>query len=278
MITRYINPNYQPKAEYEIMVKRLPEVFQEIERWMAEHYLQLNPGKTEIIVFGSAKTLSKLNIHGCFINPEICVRFKSTVKNLGFSLDAGLQFGEQIKALKSSCYHKLRNIAKMKPFLTSSQMKTLTQALVISSLDYCNALYDGIEPSKLDQLQSIQNRACRITFGLNRRESVDKYLIKLHWLKIRERIEFKLLLLVYKSLNGLAPSYLSDLLRFNNMSGSRTPSLAVPALSSVLGNRAFVCHGPKLWNDLPAEIKYSDNVTIFKKRLKTHLFTKSHNL
>ena len=157
-------------------------------------------------------------------------------------------------------------------------MKTIIQALVISSLDYCNALYDGIEPYKLDHLQSIQNRACRIIFGLKRKESVDEHLLKLHWLKVRERIDFKLLLLVYKSLNGLAPSYLSELLHYNNLSGSRTPSLTVPALSSVLGNRAFMCHGPKLWNELPIDIKYSETVSIFKKKLKTYLFKKSYNL
>ena len=89
-------------SEYSVMVNRLPDIFQQINQWMTDHFLQLNPGKTEIIVFGPPKVLSKLNIKGCFINADVCVRFKSTVKNLGFKLDSTLKFGEQIKALKST--------------------------------------------------------------------------------------------------------------------------------------------------------------------------------
>ena len=112
---------------------------------------------------------------------------------------------------------------------------------------------------------------------------MDEHLMKLHWLKIRERIEFKILLLVYKSLNGLAPGYLSDLIKYNNISGSRTPSLLSSGLTSVMGKRAFVSYAPKLWNELPNEIKFSENVTVFKKfnlfkLLKTFLFIKSYNL
>ena len=166
----------------------------------------------------------------------------------------------------------------MKPFLSVSHVTTLVQALVISSLDYCNVLYHGIEQTKLDQLQSIQNRACRIIFGLKRDVDVDSYLMKLHWLKIRERIIFKMLLLVYKSLIGLAPGYLAELLTYNNISGSRAPSLHIPMISSPLGSRAFMCQAPKHWNELPCDIKCSVNVNVFKKKLKTYLFKKSYNL
>ena len=135
------------------------------------------------------------------------MRFVSTVKNLGFRLDSQLIFSDQVKALKSSCFHKMRNIAKMRPFLTTKQLQILIQALVISSLDYCNALYYGIDSALLNQLQIIQNSACRTIFGLKKRESVSDHLKRLHWLKVKERIQFKILLLVYKSLNGQAPDY-----------------------------------------------------------------------
>ena len=95
--------------------------------------------------------------------------------------------------------NRLRKITKMKPFLNKSQMKILTQALVISSLDYCNALYYGIDSQLMKQLQVIQNRACRVIFGLKRRDSVDSFIKELHWLKVEQRIQFKILLLAYIS-------------------------------------------------------------------------------
>ena len=115
-------------------------------------------------------------------------------------------------------------------------------------------------------------------FGLSKRESVDYYLQKLHWLKIEERIEFKVLLLAYKALNGLAPEYLADLLNYNHLSGSRVPSLQLHAAKKSLAQRAFTSYAPLLWNCLPAEISQSDRLNCFKNKLKTRLFRKSYKL
>ena len=228
-------------------------------------------------MFGSPSVLERITIHGTFITTSVCIRFVSIVKNLGFRLDSGLTFSQQVKNLKQSCFHKLRNIAKMKKYLSCSQMSTLTQALIISSLDYCNALYFGVEGSVINQLQAIQNRACRVIFGLKKRESTTPYLKKLHWLRIQERIEFKALMLVFKCLNGLAPVYLSELFRYNFISGSRAPSLQTSITKSAKGTRAFQNYAARLWNDLPCAIKQSTSLGEFKSRLKTHLFLRSYN-
>ena len=101
---------------------------------------------------------------------------------------------------------------------------------------------------------------------------------KLHWLRIPERIEFKILLMVFKCVNGLAPSYLSDLITYNNLSGSRAPSLHVTIPQSMIGERAFVCYSGRLWNELPVEIRSETEILKFKSMLKTHLFKRSYNL
>ena len=153
----------------------------------------------------------------------------------------------------------------------------LVQAVILSKLDYCNSLYFGCQTSVIHQLQTIQNRACRVIFGMTKRESVDNKLEQLHWLKIKERIEFKFLLLVYKSVNGLAPSYLNELLVFNNDSGCRRRSLHIVDPYDIK-NRAFQNAAPALWNRLPSTIKDSRSVQLFKNSLKTHLFKRSYNI
>ena len=162
---------FSPKYQHAVLANELPSVFNQITKWMASNYLLLNPGKTEIIVFGCQSTLSNFKINGTFLTQSLCIRFVSNVKNLGFWLDSNLSFKHQITTLKSSCFHKLRHLSKIKPHLSSKQLKILSQALVISSLDYCNSLYYGINASLLAQLQFIQNRACRIVCGLENRES-----------------------------------------------------------------------------------------------------------
>ena len=126
----------------------------------------------------------------------------------------------------------------------------------------------------LKQLQSLQNRACRIIKGLKKREGVEEHLKDLHWLKVQERIEFKILLLTYKSLHGLAPSYLSELVKYNS-SGCRDVSLFCPTDNSP---RAFSMAAPRLWNDLPLDIKQCLSINVFKIKLKSHLFKKSYGI
>ena len=260
--------------EYQVLCEDLPSCFQSIEKWMADHYLQLNPGKTEIIVFGPKQMLSNLEINGIFIKPSVCIRLVNVAKNLGFTLDSALTLDPQIRKLKAANCHKLRNIAKMKPFLSEKQMQIIVQSLVISSLDYCNAIYYGAKQSVLKQLQLLQNRACRIIKGLKKREGVEEHLKDLHWLKVQERIEFKILLLTYKSLHGLAPSYLSELVKYNS-SGCRDVSLFCPTDNSP---RAFSMAAPRLWNDLPLDIKQCLSINVFKIKLKSHLFKKSYGI
>ena len=137
---------------------------------MKRHFLQLNPGKTEIIVFSSPSTLESLDIKGVFLDDKSCIRLQPVVKNLGIQLDEHLTFASQTKNLKMSCFNKLRNISKMRKFLTTEQIKILTNAVIMLSLDYCNSLYYGCNHnSVISQLQMIQNRACRVIFGLKKR-------------------------------------------------------------------------------------------------------------
>ena len=164
----------------------------------------------------------------------------------------------------------------MRTFLNQQQMQILVNALVISSLDYCNALYYVADCYVSKQLQMLQNRACKTIFGLKRKESVSEYMKSLHWLKIPQRIDFKILLLVYKCLNGLAPQYLSELVNYNTISGSRTPSLFSHIPNTLKGSHAFQYSAAYLCNNLPLDIRQSPSLDTFKKCLKTYLFYKSY--
>ena len=97
---------------------------------------------------------------------------------------------------------------------------------------------------------------------------------------VRYRIEFKILLITFKILNFLAPTYLSSLIslrlppKYNLRNSSDKLLLSYPRFKSkaTLGDRPFTCAAPKLWNALPFDIRSAKSVSIFKAKLKTHLF------
>ncbi len=99
----------------------------------------------------------------------------------------------------------------------------------------------------------------------------------LHWLPTKHRIDFKILLITYKALNGLAPQYLSELLLHYSPSrplhSQNSGHLIIPRISkSTAGGRSFSYLAPKLWNNLPNTVREADTLCQFKSRLKTHLF------
>ena len=252
------------------LIYEIDQCFIEIKRWMNQYYLQLNDSKTQIIVFGSSRVLNAIKIHGTNFTSGTTVRFIPCVKNLGIQMDSNLTLANQVVNLKRKSFATLRNICKIRFLLTQEQLRVIVNSLVVSCLDYCNGLFFGITEKLLGQLQLIQNAAAKAITGKYKHDHLEDDLRQLHWLHVRKRIIFKIGLLAYKSVNGLAPVYLQELFRYAHH--GHTLKLIVPEVNSKFGYRSFSVIGPKLLNRLPKEVTCSSNVNAFKAVLKTHLF------
>ena len=177
--------------------------------------------------------------------------------------------------------YKIRQIRK---FLTVQSTKTLIHAFVSSHLDYCNAVLFGLPKYELDRLQKVQKAAARVTFQIAKFDHITPALIDVHWLPVMFRVQFKLLLFVYKSLHNQSPSYIKDLLCLEPAANyahrsSAQSLLSIPKVNcSILWDRAFAHAAPVLWNSLPLAVRTSSSLAIFKKQLKTFLFKKAFNL
>ncbi len=129
---------------------------------MKEHHLQLNLAKTELLVFPATPTLQ----HDFTIQlGSSTITSSASVRNLGVIFDDQLTFKEHIAKTARSCRFALHNIRKIRPFLTEHAAQLLVQALVISRLDYCNALLAGLPSNTIKPLQMIQNAAARLVFN-----------------------------------------------------------------------------------------------------------------
>ena len=181
-----------------------------------------------------------------------------------------------VNITKVAFFH-LRNIARIRSYLSLDDAKTLIHAFVFSRLDYCNALFSGLPKKTTDRLQLVQNAAARVLTKTRMRDHITPVLASLHWLPVASRIDFKILLLVYKALNGLAPPYLKDCLPDYDpgrpLRSSSAGLLDVPKMTyKKYGQAAFCFYGPTIWNKLPVYLKQAASVDIFKTHLKTYLY------
>ena len=150
----------------------------------------------------------------------------------------------------------IRKLRSIKKYLTTDAMKTLVQCFVISRLDYCNSILYGISEDSLDRLQKVQNAAARLILGLRKHDHVTEARKKLHWLPVCSRIEYKIALITYKTLNGDGPQYLREtLIPIQNDRRLRSVNrnlLAVPKSKLKSGgDRSFSFAAPRIWNSLP---------------------------
>ena len=153
-----------------------------------------------------------------------------------------------------------------------------SSCFITSKLDFNNSLLQGLPDILLNKLQIIQNAAAHIVAGASKRDHITPILQHLHWLPVKQRIKYKILLFVYKALQGLAPTYISEMITLReNLSCSSCLNgqklLLVPRSRTVTyGDRNFRTAGPQLWNELPSSIKCWESIDEFKGLLKTHLF------
>ena len=131
-------------------------------------------------------------------------------KYLGVTIDESLSLEKHISEVVKSCRYHLRELWHIRKYLTEDTAKTIVHALVISKLDYCNSLYVNLPAILVAKLQSVLNEAARLVTQTPRNNHITPALIQLHWLSVKERIEYKVPTMVYKGMNGLSPEYVSE--------------------------------------------------------------------
>ena len=260
------------------IIQQTQACIHDIKAWMTYNKLQLNNDKTELIFIVSNKLLSTTTLPPSIQLENSLIQTSSTVRNLGVMLDQTLSFKIQISSVSRACYLELRRISSVRHLLSVEATKTLVSALVLSRLDYCNSLLAGCPQNLLLKLQRVQNNAARLILKCPKSSHTTPLLQSLHWLPVEKRIDFKLALLCFKSLNGLSPSYLSNLLSKYTpsrqlRSSSDTHVLQVPRFRArTLGERSFSYRAPTTWNNLPFALRSSNKLSSFKSSLKTTLF------
>ena len=189
---------------------RMEACIQEVKTWLCVNGLVMNENKSVAIVIcspslGTPIMFSCINISGQFVDTFAVIR------DLGFATDTHMSMASQVSNICRSAYYHLSRIAKIRESLTTSVCKSLIHGLVTSRLDYGNAMLFGLTDRLLHRLEMVQRSAARIVMQIRRgdRQSMTTVLRQLHWLPIKRRIEYKILILVHKALYEGTPEYLA---------------------------------------------------------------------
>ena len=243
---------------------------------MLSNKLKLNPDKTEFLLIGHKKQREKYLSWFPITLMDVETNPARSARNLGVIFDRDLNFRLHISQVCRSCFYHMRDIRRIRRYLSLENAKTLAHAMVTSRLDYCNSLLYGIADKDISRLQRVQNCLARIVTRSPPRTRSAPLLQKLHWLPIKFRVQFKICLLAFKTLSTAQPAYLSDLLSISQPSRSlrnnKGKMLSVPRVRSKTGARAFSYCAPFLWNSLPLSLRSAQSLLTFRKQLKTYLF------
>ena len=198
-------------------------------------------------------------------------------------MDNHLSLDDHVRSICKKAFFHLHRISRIRKYLTQSAIRQLVHAFVTAQLDYGNSLLAGLPAVRLDRLQRVQNAAARLITGSRKFDPITSHLVGLHWLPVRQRIEFKIAMLTFRSLDGSAPKYLSDLIEVYRparaLRSSNSLDLVVPPTRlKAYGDRSFKKMAPLVWNSLPLSVRRSKSLSEFRSALKTHLFRTAYSL
>ena len=276
----YVSFDMKSKDDTTASFTQMERCLSDVKRWMIENRLKLNCKKTKAVIFHPARTSLKTEQCMTVIKMDnLEIKVSHEMKSLGVVFDNKMKMAKQINLTSRTAYMHLRRISKIRKQLNKSITETLVNAFITSRLDYCNSLYCSL-PNKLTQkLQYVQNAAAKTIMLKKKRDHVTPLLRDLHWLPIKYRSQFKVLVLTWKIIHHLAPLNITNLISIhepvrNLRSSSETllNRLSIPRNSA--GQRAFSNLSPFLWNNLPPIVRKASSITEFKVKLKTYFFNK----
>ena len=252
-----------------LALENLSVVTNKIRNWMRHSFLKMNNSTMEIVICGTKNQCSKITTMAIDIG-DTTVNISLNLTYLGVLLDQNLKLKSHIlsKAKKAS-YHLYR-IKQIIKFLDLPAKQTPISSLIMSHLDYTNAIFVNLPNSSIFPMQCVQNQAAKLVMNKHHLDIHTTIMSHLHWLPIKFRCEYKMLLQVYRCMKGQAPEYLQHKLMHKNLawvthSSTDCNLLQIPSNKRrTLADHGFSSAGSRLWNSSPLELGAASSVPTFK--------------
>jgi len=248
----------------------------DVSRWFLENGMLLNPNKTEAVLFGTRAQRAKLDMSAGIDVAGALVAFSPTVKLLGVTLDEDLSLDRHVTDVVRGCNYHTRALRHIRPLINHDAARMIAQGIVTARLDYCNGLLHGTSARNFERLQVAQNTLARAVCQATWSSSATELRRSLHWLPVRQRVDYKLAVIAYKTRQTGVPAYLASLVEdyipSRTLRSSDQLLLNSPSVKLALSRKAFSVNAPVVWNSLPYDCRSAQTLYLFKRLLKTKLY------
>ena len=153
-------------------------------------------------------------------------------------------------------------------------------SFVFSKLFYCSTVLSNTSKHNVNKLQLVQNFATHVALDLKKFDHISQAIKSLNWLPVNDRIYLNEAVMMYKCINKLVPDYLfekftlrSQIHSRNTISRQHDQLNISKVLPITTGQRSFTYRSAKLWNNLRDNVKSSDSVKVFRKKIVNLLFS-----
>lgn len=261
-------------------IKIINNEIKNIEKFCREFCIEINPSKTKAIIISSKNNLNKLNYDGISkinVNGN-AVEFVDSARNLGYYLNRTATSTDHTRIIQQKIYGSLSSLTPLKSIIPSDIKLQLFKTLILPIFDYMDIVYHnyGIHGSigEGEKLERLQNTCIRYILNVNRGEHITPHRESLQLMKMHDRRTLHVAGMVNKILNGGAPPYLSNLISKNTNNTRSKNKLIIKMPSSNFHKSSFYIGAPKLWNEIPSEIREITEFDNFKSEYMDFLLPK----
>jgi len=199
-------------------------------------------------------------------------------KLLGVHIDHNLNWKVQVENTLKKCNSLLYLLLRIRFFINVHVRKMFFNAYILPHLDYCCTIWGNCSKELLNKMLKFQKRSARIILDKDYDFPADTLFKELKWMKFNDRVAYRKSVLVYMSINNLAPSYLNDKFQLSNtthnriLRSSNNNELHIPKPRLEFYRKSLSYSGPKIWNSIPLNIREATSLQQFKSLYMQWLF------
>ena len=240
-------------------------------RWAAQWLINFNPLKTEVMLF----TLTLVDSLPNIIFDGTPIKFVTEHKHLGLTFSSNGQWHCHIENIIKSASKVIGIMRKLKFTFSRVALNQIYLSYLLPIIEYSCVVWDGCTVQDINSLQKLQNEAARIVAGLTRSVSLDNLYRECGWVSLVERRRQQKLIFMYKSVNGLVPTYISDLIppsigEISTYTLRNQNDITVPFCRTEISRKSCIPSSISVWNSLDIELRNSPSMASFKYQLKKH--------
>ena len=245
-------------------------------QWGKQNKMNVHYDKTSCMLLGTRHSTQNSQEMNIYIDGN---KIKNVTKQklLGIYIDENLQWSDHIDYLCSTISSKISLLKQLSLYIPVEAQKLYYQGYILPLIDYGSSTWGTTSKTNIERISKLQKRAARIILNAPFDTASAEMFNTLGWQTVTQRHNYNKAVLVYKALNDLTPSYISDLLTPVSQLHHRTlrsmtnGSLAVPRSKKAIYDGSFSSSAPRLWNDLPETVKKSSSLKDFKRSVKEHI-------